>query len=97
MTEKIRDRESLFSAVCECGHTARWHSHKGAGDCEHNADCSCRRFVSLAEARKAALDKTDCTNGPDEDGNWPCDPKVIYDGREAECQTCGAVAAWRPR
>ncbi len=53
------------------------------GDCEHNAECRC-----------AVFDRADCTNGPDEDGNWPCDPAVLFGSREAECQTCGRVAAW---
>jgi len=36
----------------------------------------------------------DCSNGPDEDGNWPCDPKVLFGLNEAECQVCGRIAAW---
>ena len=45
--------------------------------------------------RVAALDKSDCPNGSDGDGNYPCDPKVLYGGGMAECQTCGRVAAWK--
>lgn len=38
-----------------------------------------------------------CPNGPDEYGNWPCDPVVVdYEGRDpdAECLVCGRVARW---
>jgi hypothetical protein len=52
------------------------------------------RIVVFASARVALFDKGDCPNGPDEDGDWPCDPQVLFGGREAECQTCGRVAAW---
>ena len=31
-------------AMCECGHTAHWHSHDGEGDCEHDGDCDCEGF-----------------------------------------------------
>lgn len=77
--------QSLFERTCSCGHSADWHSHSGKGDCEHNAECRC-----------AAFDRGDCTNGPDEHGNWPCDPKVISGLDEAECQACGRVAAFIP-
>jgi hypothetical protein len=33
--------------------------------------------------------RMDCPNGPDEDGNWPCDPKGYFG--VAECQVCGRV------
>ncbi len=75
--------EPKVAALCSCGHSADWHSHDGKGDCEHNAACRC-----------AAFDRGDCTNGADEDGNWPCDPQVLLGCREAECQTCGRVAPW---
>jgi hypothetical protein len=37
--------------------------------------------------------KIDCPNGPDEDGNWPCDPQGY--GGVAECQVCGRVGVFR--
>jgi hypothetical protein len=46
--------------------------------------------------RKAAYDHSDCPNGPDEHGNYPCDPQVLLGGGQAECQTCGRIAAWQP-
>jgi hypothetical protein len=49
---------------------------------------------SLFDARQAALDKSDCGNGPDEYGNYPCDPKVLFGGGFAECRVCGRVAPW---
>jgi len=52
------------------------------------------RSAAHTESRVAAFDKSDCPNGPDEHGDWPCDPKVLFGGREAECQACGRVAAW---
>ncbi len=30
--------------VCACGHTAYWHSHDGAGVCEHGEPCECEAF-----------------------------------------------------
>jgi hypothetical protein len=36
----------------------------------------------------------DCPNGPDEYGNWPCDPKGYFG--VAECQVCGRVGLMRP-
>jgi hypothetical protein len=39
-------------------------------------------------------EKGECANGPDEHGNWPCDPQVLFGGKLAECQVCGRVAAW---
>lgn len=50
---------------------------------------------SLDTARREAYDREGCTNGPDEQGNWPCDPQVIYGADEAECQVCGRIAAWK--
>ncbi len=50
---------------------------------------------SVSKARREAFDRSDCTNGPDEYGNWPCDPRVLYGDDQAECQTCGRVAAWK--
>ena len=35
---------------------------------------------------------TDCPNGPDEYGHYPCDPKVY--GGIAECRVCGRIARW---
>lgn len=37
--------------VCRCGHSARWHSHGGAGACEANGSCTCKRLVSPAARR----------------------------------------------
>ena len=39
-----------------------------------------------------ASELSDCPNGPDEDGNWPCDPKGYFG--VAECQTCGQIGQW---
>jgi hypothetical protein len=33
---------------CSCGHTAHWHSHDGAGACEHDGECRCARFTAPA-------------------------------------------------
>lgn len=33
---------------CTCGHTAHFHAHGGHGDCEHNAGCSCKKFILKA-------------------------------------------------
>ncbi len=43
-------------AACVCGHTAYWHSHGGAGDCEHDGDCTCQAFsaVSVYDFEKRA-------------------------------------------
>jgi hypothetical protein len=48
----------------------------------------------FADARRDAYDRGGCPNGPDEHGDYPCDPKVLFGLREAECQVCGRVAAW---
>lgn len=48
----------------------------------------------LARLRRDAYDLGSCPNGPDEDGTYPCDPKVLLGGGYAECQVCGRVAAW---
>jgi hypothetical protein len=37
-------------ALCVCGHTAHWHSHRGAGDCEHDGRCRCQQFRAAAPA-----------------------------------------------
>src|SRR5215831_12569989 len=42
---RYRDEPPAASA-CVCGHTARWHSHDGTGDCEHDGECECRSFVA---------------------------------------------------
>jgi len=34
----------------------------------------------------------ECPNGPDEDGNWPCDPKGYFG--VVECQTCRRIGVW---
>jgi hypothetical protein len=34
---------------CSCGHTAHWHSHDGAGACEHDGECCCARFTPSAQ------------------------------------------------
>lgn len=52
------------------------------------------REALFADARREAFDRGDCTNGPDEYGNYPCEPHVLFGANEAECQTCGRVAAW---
>jgi hypothetical protein len=39
-----------------------------------------------------AADMSECPNGPDEDGNWPCNPKGYFG--VAECQVCGWIGAW---
>lgn len=49
---------------------------------------------SLREARQDAFDKSDCGNGPDEYGNWPCDPEVVFGDKWAVCSVCGREAAW---
>jgi hypothetical protein len=49
----------------------------------------------FADARREAFDHSECGNGPDEYGNWPCEPQVIFGSNDAECQTCGRVAAWK--
>jgi hypothetical protein len=49
---------------------------------------------ALRLERVELFDRSDCPNGPDEYGNWPCDPQVLLGGHEAECQVCGRVAAW---
>lgn len=36
------------AAVCACGHTAKWHSHRGLGDCEHDGRCRCTAFEAAA-------------------------------------------------
>lgn len=44
--------------------------------------------------RQEAFGRNECPNGPDEDGNWPCDPQVTYGGGWAECSVCGRAGAW---
>lgn len=39
--------------VCECGHTAHWHSHYGQGVCEHGYPCECEKFWIDDEANDA--------------------------------------------
>lgn len=51
-------------------------------------------MADLFALRQDAFARSDCGNGPDEYGNWPCDPQVAFGGQFAECQTCGRVAAW---
>ena len=51
----------------------------------------------LAEGRREGFDRSDCSNGPDEYGNWPCEPQRLFGSDEAECQTCGRVATWKER
>jgi hypothetical protein len=41
----------------------------------------------------AALTQSDCPNGPDEYGNWPCDPQGYFG--VYECQVCGRVGVIR--
>jgi hypothetical protein len=52
------------------------------------------RDYDYARLRREAYDTEGCPNGPDEDGSYPCDPKVLLGGEVAECQVCGRVAAW---
>lgn len=52
------------------------------------------REFDLRRLRVEAYDIDDCPNGPDEYGNWPCEPKVLLGGGWAECAICGRVAAW---
>lgn len=52
------------------------------------------REYDLRRLRREAYDIGGCPNGPDGYGNYPCDPKVLYGSRLAECQVCGRVAAW---
>lgn len=52
------------------------------------------RQYDFARLRKEAYDLGGCPNGPDEYGNYPCDPKVLYGGGMAECQVCGRLAVW---
>ena len=37
--------------------------------------------------------RMDCPNGPDEEGNWPCDPQGYFGA--LECQVCGRVGVLR--
>ena len=55
---------------------------------------SSRPPITSGATRQEAYDLGTCPNGPDEYGNWPCDPKVLFGGGYAECQVCGRVAAW---
>jgi hypothetical protein len=54
--------------------------------------------AQTSEARKRlrqeAFDLNECTNGPDEDGTYPCDPQVILGGGWAQCQVCGREGKW---
>lgn len=51
------------------------------------------RAFDLRRLRAEAMAlANECTNGPDEMGNWPCDPQGYFG--VAECQVCGRVGAW---
>lgn len=52
------------------------------------------RHFDLRRLRQEAFDLDHCGNGPDEEGNWPCDPQVIYGGGWAECAVCGRQGRW---
>lgn len=49
---------------------------------------------SLFSLRQTAFDRCVCDNGPDEYGNWPCDPQVVFGDKWAVCSVCGREAAW---
>jgi hypothetical protein len=53
------------------------------------------RSPSAASALRG-FDRSECGNGPDEHGEWPCDPQVAFGGAVAECSVCGRVARWEP-
>ena len=42
---------------------------------------------------EASQINSDCLNGPDEDGSWPCDPRGYFG--IFECQICGRVGVVR--
>lgn len=44
--------------------------------------------------QKASEVVTDCANGPDEYGNYPCDPQVTFGGGWAVCAVCGREGAF---
>lgn len=44
-------RSLSSAAMCSCGHTARWHSQGGNGDCEFNAECECKKFTLMGESQ----------------------------------------------
>ncbi len=46
-------------------------------------------------AQNAEVWRGECPNGPDEYGNWPCDPKGYFG--VAECQVCGFIGKWPGR
>jgi hypothetical protein len=50
-----------------------------------------RIFWAKADAAQEA--GSDCPNGPDEEGNWPCDPQGYFG--VMECQVCGRVGVLR--
>lgn len=50
-------------------------------------------LLAEIERLRELQEPTECSNGPDEDGNWPCDPQVTLDGGWAECRVCGRVGA----
>ncbi len=53
----VNDPKNTAHAECECGHEAHWHSHGGAGVCEHGEPCECEAFS----------DHDDDRDGPDDD------------------------------
>lgn len=51
-------------------------------------------LIARLQVRQAAFGLSDCPNGPDEDGTWPCDPQVVFGGGWAQCQVCGREGNW---
>lgn len=99
MTEKMAGRGSLradadLGVLAEALHYFGAHNHDSP---RHQAWVLLDERLGPARSRKTAFDHNGCTNGPDEEGNWPCDPLVVFGGTEAECQVCGRVAAWDER
>lgn len=72
-----------------CGKTERLNEEQFHGrlSVNHTAVCSCGYHETHDFSQVGS-----CPNGPDEHGNYPCEPKGYFG--IAECQVCGRIGTW---